>query len=383
MRAKRKLVAFVLICFLLGGSLSVRAEVTEADKAKIQEKQVELQEIQGQMGQKQQNVEQTRKKARAAHEQLREVESSLAVAEKELSELETKLSDVVTQMTKNEEALAKAEADLKERGEAYAKRVRNIYMHGQMNYLDVLLGARDFSDFNTRMELLLRIVKNDTQLITKIRSDQALVKAQQEKLASDKAEIGKLRNESAAKKEVIASQRQQRKVVFEQAAAERNQAEREYNDLRATSQRITDMIRRMEAGGQIIGQGTGAMVWPLRGEITSPFGWRTHPIFGTQKYHSGLDIGGDYGDPIKAADEGVVISSGWLGGYGYCVIIDHGNGVTTLYGHNSELWVGVGDRVGKGQTIALCGSTGYSTGPHCHFEVREHGETVNPLNYLP
>jgi len=125
------------------------------------------------------------------------------------------------------------------------------------------------------------------------------------------------------------------------------------------------------------------MSWPINGPITSPYGWRPHPIFGTQRYHSGVDIGADYGDPIRAADGGVIIYSDWMGGYGYAVIIDHGGGISTLYGHNNELLVGVGQRVYKGQTIARAGSTGYSTGPHCHCEVRQNGSPVNPLAYLP
>lgn len=193
----------------------------------------------------------------------------------------------------------------------------------------------------------------------------------------------KLRESAFAKQEVIAGHRRQRRVAFDAAAAERNQAEREYNELMAISERITDMIRRLEANGQPIGKGTGAMNWPIRGPITSPYGWRIHPIFGSQKFHAGIDISADYGDLVKAADEGVVISAGWLGGYGYTVMIDHGAGIITLYAHNSELTVSAGEMVLKGQTVALAGSTGYATGPHCHFEVRVHGQTTDPLNYLP
>ena len=124
------------------------------------------------------------------------------------------------------------------------------------------------------------------------------------------------------------------------------------------------------------------MIWPIVGEITSPFGWRTHPIYGDGRFHSGMDIGGDYGDPILAAAAGTVIYSGWISGYGYAVIIDHGGGLSTLYGHNESLAVGEGQAVSQGQVIAYCGSTGNSTGPHCHFEVRENGEPVDPMGYL-
>ena len=126
----------------------------------------------------------------------------------------------------------------------------------------------------------------------------------------------------------------------------------------------------------------GGMIWPLSGPITSEFGWRTHPIFGTTRYHSGIDIGGDYGLPIQAAAAGTVTYAGEISGYGNAVIIDHGGGITTLYGHNDSLVVGEGQVVGQGQVIAWCGSTGNSTGPHCHFEVRENGEPVSPYGYL-
>ena len=124
------------------------------------------------------------------------------------------------------------------------------------------------------------------------------------------------------------------------------------------------------------------MIWPISGPITSPFGWRTHPIFGSQRFHSGLDIGGDYGMPIHAAKAGVVSHAGWIGGYGNTVMIDHGGGIVTLYGHNQSLNVSVGQQVSQGQVIAFCGSTGNSTGPHCHFEVRLNGEPVSPYDYL-
>lgn len=124
------------------------------------------------------------------------------------------------------------------------------------------------------------------------------------------------------------------------------------------------------------------MSWPCNGVITSPYGYRVHPIFGTTIYHSGMDIGVDYGTPIHAADSGTVIYSGWISGYGNAVIIDHGGGVQTLYGHNQSLNVSEGESVAKGSVIAYAGSTGNSTGPHCHFEVRVNGEPADPMAYL-
>ena len=127
----------------------------------------------------------------------------------------------------------------------------------------------------------------------------------------------------------------------------------------------------------------GTYIWPVSGRITSYFGGRNTGISGASSYHEAIDIANSYGTPIYAADGGTVIYSGWNGGLGYCVKIDHGNGFITWYGHNSDLYVSVGDHVYKGQTIAAMGSTGISSGSHCDFRIQRNGTMVDPLNYLP
>jgi len=127
---------------------------------------------------------------------------------------------------------------------------------------------------------------------------------------------------------------------------------------------------------------SGTLAWPVQGRITSSYGWRTHPISGKRDFHPGIDIGASTGTAIKAAAAGTVTYAGWMGGYGNMVVIDHGNGLETQYGHNSALLVSVGQKVQRGQQIAKAGATGVATGPHLHFNVVKNGEYVNPLNYL-
>ena len=132
--------------------------------------------------------------------------------------------------------------------------------------------------------------------------------------------------------------------------------------------------------------GNGKFLWPVPSSsyISSPWGYRIHPIYGTKKLHAGIDIAASSGSNIVAAESGTVILSSWgyNGGYGNYIIVSHGNGYTTRYAHCSNLYVKVGETVSRGQVIAAVGSTGASTGPHCHFEVRINGESVNPVNYL-
>ncbi|HBS58710.1 MAG TPA: peptidase M23, partial [Firmicutes bacterium] len=183
----------------------------------------------------------------------------------------------------------------------------------------------------------------------------------------------------------VDAKRREQQNMLDNVLTEKNTAEQAYAELEETSRNIERMIQQMQnpAANRAQARASGVLIWPAAGQITSPFGWRMHPVFGTQKFHTGIDIGADYGDAVAAADSGVVIHADWLGGYGKAVIIDHGNGLQTLYAHNSELLVYEGQAVRKGQTISRVGSTGYSTGPHLHFEVRQNGTPTNPMAYLP
>jgi len=123
-------------------------------------------------------------------------------------------------------------------------------------------------------------------------------------------------------------------------------------------------------------------MWPVNGPISSPYGYRIHPILGYLKLHTGIDFGVGYGTPIHACDSGLVIYATWMGGYGNVIIVDHGHGISTLYAHQSSLAVGTGSLVARGQVVGYVGSTGFSTGPHLHFEVRVNGNPVDPMGYL-
>jgi murein DD-endopeptidase MepM/ murein hydrolase activator NlpD len=349
----------------------------------IEDHQRQMQDIQQQMQQHQQKAAEAQRKVSSISEQLRLIQTDLDAALADYKAIQSRRAYTEQQIALNEQILAKAEKSLAERTKILNKRIRDIYENGQVSYLDVLLGATDFRDLTTRADLLKRILAQDANLINKVRAERELVILKKAELERDRLAILELEKVAAAKKNIIEERRNEREQVLNSAVYERDTAERAYQELQETSRRIEQMIRNIQSGNRDATGATGAMIWPISGPITSEYGWRTHPIFGTSRYHSGLDIGADYGDPIRAADGGVVITAEWLGGYGYAVIIDHGGGISTLYGHNNELLVGVGQRVYKGQVIARAGSTGYSTGPHCHFEVRQNGSPVSPMNYLP
>ena len=349
------------------------------------DKRAELNEVQSQMQKMQERKEKARQKAAAASEGLEEIQSRLNELQAQARELQAKSNALQAKINDNQAKLAKKKAEAEQRKKIYSQRLRQIYINGQVNYLDVLLGAKDFGDFSSRMYLLQKIVSSDIAMLQQLQKDEAEIKSRQEQLDAEMKEIKSTKAELEAKRARANKLKEQRSYMLYKAQEEEQQSQSEYERLLAISENITAMLRNMESsgGGSSSSGGTGRFMWPCRGEITSYFGWRTHPIFGTTKYHSGMDIAVDYGTPIMAADSGTVIYSGWLGGYGYAVMIDHGSGLVTLYAHNQSLNVYEGQYVSKGTCIAYAGSTGYSTGPHCHFEVRLHGEVTEPLNYLP
>lgn len=366
-------------------ALSLLISLSVTGTALADDLEDQLADLQRQAEEQQAKTNEASAKVESVSERLRQIQEELRVATAEYKEVKGQLDSVEDKISDNTELLQKTEADLKVKNKKLQQRVRDIYINGQISYVDVLFGAKDFADLMTRMDVLKRIIKHDYDLIMKVREEKATVENTRAQLEKDKAEAEVLVTDAQAKKAKVEDKESEQQVLLDQAIHDRDTSERMYEEIMAASQEVANMIRRSHmssAGYSGAPAGAGGMIWPISGPITSEFGWRTHPIFGTARFHSGLDIGGDYGMPIYAAASGTVIYAGWISGYGNAVIIDHGGGVTTLYGHNDSLNVSEGENVAQGQVIAMCGSTGNSTGPHCHFEVRENGEPVSPYGYL-
>ncbi len=366
-------------------ALSLLISLSVTGTALADDLEDQLADLQRQAEEQQAKTNEASAKVENVSERLRQIQEELRVATAEYKEVKGQLDSVEDKISDNTELLQKTEADLKVKNKKLQQRVRDIYINGQISYVDVLFGAKDFADLMTRMDVLKRIIKHDYDLIMKVKEEKATVENTRAQLEKDKAEAEVLVTDAQAKKAKVEDKESEQQVLLDQAIYDRDTSERMYEEIMAASQEVANMIRRSQmssAGYSGAPAGAGGMIWPISGPITSEFGWRTHPIFGTARFHSGLDIGGDYGMPIYAAAGGTVIYAGWISGYGNAVIIDHGGGVTTLYGHNDSLNVSEGENVSQGQVIAMCGSTGNSTGPHCHFEVRENGEPVSPYGYL-
>ena len=397
MKKSTYMASFLALSILLGGqAIHMHAYADDLDD--------QVQDLQGQIDSSRLEQENWQQVIEDVSAKLKQIQADLDAANARLQSIQTKQAEINAQIAQTQNEIVKMEAYLKTRQDVLNRRVRAIYMHGQLNYLEVILGANSFSDFANRVELLKRVIRSDYNLILEIQKQKAAIEAKKAQLEEDKRQLDALAAEAEKTRQEIAKKKAEQQKVLDAAKSNKAAAAQMEQDLNAQLASVRNLIQQRLAAAEAARQaaqqqaasddeggggsddnyvqGTGAMGWPCSGPITSPFGYRTHPIFGTTIFHAGIDIGVDYGTPIHAADSGVVVYSGWISGYGNAVIIDHGGGISTLYGHNQSLAVSEGQSVSKGSVIAYAGSTGNSTGPHCHFEVDVNGSPVNPMGYL-
>jgi murein DD-endopeptidase MepM/ murein hydrolase activator NlpD len=283
------------------------------------------------------------------------------------------------------------------------ERVRQIYMEETPEPLSFVLGVESFSDLLDQVELLNDIGRQDARIATRVdRAARATAKARAETdrtrngvaetaraVAARVEEQRGLHERLVASRDSLASARDDRRRTLASIRHDRATFVAEVEALQAESAALAAQIQAAQAAATAaaasssapaVASGTGVsaagLIWPVPGTVTSGFGWRWG------RMHEGIDIAVGSGTPVVAAAAGTVIQAGWLGGYGNLVVVDHGNGLATAYAHNSSLAVGVGQAVGQGEVLAYSGSTGNSSGPHVHFEVRVNGAAADPLGYL-
>ena len=388
-----------LFAILMALNIFVTPLVTEADET--EELENKKANIDAKAEKAKQKSDELWEKIESVSEQKRYLDEEADAAVADYEEKQAALDETLARIAENEEKLQAIEEEYNKKHAILMVRVRDIYINGQISYIDVLFGSKDLNDFFTRMDLLKRIIKQDYNLVQAILKQQGEIQAVRKQLEADRSIQEDLAAKAEEAKEIKLAKVAKKQELIDKMQNDKAVYDRQYDEMMAASEQVAKLIQQSKykpppppppsssssssgssSSYSATPSSSGGMIWPISGPITSPFGWRTHPIFGSQRFHSGLDIGGDYGMEIHAAKAGVVSHAGWIGGYGNTVMIDHGGGIVTLYGHNQSLNVSVGQQVSQGQVIAFCGSTGNSTGPHCHFEVRLNGEPVSPYNYL-
>jgi len=350
----------------------------------------ELKQQQQQIDQQRSAVQKERDRVqrleKSAQGNLTGIRKTIQVTAAQLQANEAKLQKATQRLKKLQIALDSADRTYRQKQSATGSRLRFLQRQQKSHGWAVLLQSQSLNDFLDRRYQLRRVYKTDRKILINLKSEADRLDRQQTQVEQQKNQIALITQELLAQKSESEAQATYQNQVVDRLKTDRRALEAAEAQLEKDSQGIGLLIQRRvaqeRAKNGIVVLGTGQMSYPNDGEITSGFGWRMHPILGYQRFHSGVDFGADYGSTIRAADRGVVIFAGWYGGYGNAVIIDHGNNITTLYGHSSGLYVSEGQAIERGQPIAAVGSTGLSTGPHLHFEVRQNGEPVDPMAYF-
>jgi len=412
-------VAALAIALLAQGAVALSPRADAATpvplSVRIREKQKLVELTRLRLERKRGQLHQARYKVLTISQQLDATNYSISRVEDQIAALSYQIEKTQMRLQIRRRQLAATRASLDRHRGALGDRLRGMYEYGPASYLDVLLNSTSFTDFVERWDLLRYILHSDGVLIARINVEaehyatmvdalaatEATLSSQEQDQQRKRSELGVLADErqqllaaAQAQKSVIATQVVQLEnlTAAEEARLQALIAEKQREDAAAVcgAQIAAAQARRAAAAAAGLPppiehpctSAPGVFSWPAHGPITSPFGYRISPITGGREFHTGIDIGADYGAPILASADGIVIYAGWYGGYGNVEIIDHGSGLSTLYAHCSVLYAVVNQRVQRGQVIALVGATGWATGPHLHFEIRVNGVPVDPLTRL-
>jgi len=402
MKNKKKLtiplVFFVVVTMVIGFGI-LTAYATEADLDKLADLAAsssdpletyrdKQEELQAQMDDLEKQIAAQSSVISGYENELAGIEAQMLTVQAQLDAIQSSIDEANGQIADAEVAIADAEVRLEER-EAYLKeRLVNLYVYGDITMLDVIFETDSFEDFLALFDMVELVMAQDKHMVNEITKERNTI-------AHNKALMEKMRDELVVMtyeyedmKLDLADLQQQKVIAMNGAISTKEGYQAMLDEFEAASEQVSKMIRDyLNTYGDTLSYG-GSMIWPLPspwGEdcLTSDYGMRWHPISGSYAMHTGIDIGANGGTPIYAVADGKIISRGWISGYGNVIIISHGDGITSLYAHQSAFGsFEVGDYVLAGDTIGYVGTTGNSTGNHLHFEVRVNGNHTSPWNYL-
>ncbi|HEY4695606.1 MAG TPA: peptidoglycan DD-metalloendopeptidase family protein [Candidatus Hydromicrobium sp.] len=352
----------------------------------------ELEQIQKEREEAKEKIEEVKKTEKQYINEVNQVEDQLLGALSELDGLNQKLAGAKSEVDKatielvlKEEELKRIEDELEGKVKILNDRVTAIYKNGSGNIMEILLKAQNFLDFISKLKLMNIFAEKDTENILSIKEKRdatigikkSIIDLREEQ-KEYKSKVEKLVTQAEQKANEVEGIYNEKKSLLSKTTANKNALIQMEKQLEIQEAEVTRILESYKYGSAP----SGKFAWPVAGRMISGFGNRYHPIFGYNRFHSGIDLAAPYGTLVKAADGGQVVQAGYFGGYGYSIMLYHGGGFATWYAHLSSINVSMGQFVQRGQVIGLVGSTGWTTGPHLHFEVRINGGPQNPLAYL-
>jgi len=329
---------------------------------------------------------QVKKQEKQTTTQLRQVETKLRIARGQLQYAVMRFERSKVDLHRATLALRDAKSDFADAQQTARKRLAALYERGNKGYMDLLVSSNDYGDMLRRTQLAKYMMTQDREALVQLKQHkdevarkQQSVQVKTEEVASWKEQVAQIHERTARHRQVVAKQLTNVREEEAGLVAELDALQRDSAALSAMLQRMQTSSAGHRRFNTVYQGRLGGGFLPVHGRITSPFGWRVHPLSHVQRLHTGVDIAAPTGTPIVATGGGEVIFAGWRGGYGNAVIIDHGKGRATLYGHMSAILTSAGRVISRGQEIGRVGMTGAATGPHVHYELRINGVPVPPL----
>lgn len=318
--------------------------------------------------------------------QIQELNNSIAQYENEVTDYNNQIVNLQNNISQLETEIAEAQANYDKQKKLLDDRLITVYESGTTEYLDVVLSSKSITDFLSSYYLISILTDSNMDFLDDIERQKKLIEEDQKELEEQKNQINTAKEEKEKASIILQNTKIQKDSYTAQLTDQEKKIQSEIDTYQTEINQLEAEIQSLTTNNLIVNPNYvgGIMLWPLPGytRLSSTFKMREHPITGVYKLHSGIDIPAPKGTNVLAANDGVVVKAGRNTAYGNMVMIDHGGGVLTLYGHGSEITVTLGQTVKKGDVILKVGSTGYSTGNHLHFEIRINGSPVNPLPYV-
>ena len=336
----------------------------------LSESNEQLQEVQSQLSENLQQIEKLDERIRTSENEIEQLDAQVKSLQEEIACIQTQL-DV-------------AEKNYEKQKDIMEKRLIAIYEAGDTKYLDVLLNSSNISDFLSNYYLIIEIASVDKSLLNDVETEKKEIELAKQKLQTNQESLAVALKAQTQTATVLQNTKALRQNYISRLSDEEKAKQTQIDEMTQQYEDVNNQILEIAKQGLDTAYIGGVLAWPVPGynKITSYYGMRVHPITGQYKLHTGVDISAPMGVNFIAANDGIVTKAEYNSAYGNMVIIDHGGGISTLYAHGSEILVTVGQIVKKEDPILKVGSTGYSTGPHAHFEVRINGVVTDPLPYI-
>ncbi len=376
----RRFLAIFAVSALVMGFLVTDAQSQSSSK-KAQSLKSTLKNVQGKKAAIQKEIRQTRRQTNYVLDDIEKADNTLETVNSRIRATLARMKALERERKQIEQDLIRAQGQRDEQQDQVQSRIRRMYIQPESTALGALLSSESLGDLAARRSVLAMIAEDDLQAFADFKKRCEEVEAKKQRKSEMIKEQRRLEIAQRQDQASMMEHKQRKKGLLNELRSRQDDLEDRYAELDRESDAIASRLQALQAQS-MGGRFNGRFIRPVGGRISSGFGMRRHPVLGRSRMHNGIDFAAPTGTPIRAAAAGTVVQAVYMRGYGNTVVIDHGGGVATLYGHCSRLYVRAGQKVSQGQNIAAVGSTGLSTGPHLHFEIRINGRPVNPMGKL-